>query len=189
MLAPSSCDSSTPASPAEACVVGEEEAFVALYADNVRFAWRSLRRLGVAEPDLEDACQEVFLVVHKKLGEFDPARSARAWVFGICIRVAAKYRRLAARRSQTLGDQEPEGVVSASQLDHLEHATAKRLLDQLLAELSEDQRTVFVLFELEQLPMAEVAATLQCPLQTAYSRLHAARKCLELSIDRLKHRL
>src|SRR5262245_56426035 len=67
--------------------------FSEIYNEQVRFAWRALRRFGVSDAEVEDACQDVFVVVHAKLDTFDWSRSLRAWIFGISVRVAAKYRR------------------------------------------------------------------------------------------------
>lgn len=150
-------------------------AFRELYQDNAAFVWRSLRRLGVAPAHLEDACQEVFVVVHRKLASFD-GQSPRSWLFAIALRVAADHRKRAfVRREQATGDVEGE-VVSAPQHAAVERVQAREFLEKVLDELDDDKRAVFVLFELEGLGMNEIALAVGCPLQTAYSRLHAARR-------------
>ena len=138
--------------------------------------WRALRRLGVREPDIEDQCQEVFLVVHRKLPEFEGRSKLSTWIYGICVRVASDYRRRAHVRRERGEDHLPEGRQSAPQIHDLERAQARAMLDAALAALDDDKRAVFVLFEIEQIPMTEVAEAVACPLQTAYSRLYAARK-------------
>jgi RNA polymerase sigma-70 factor (ECF subfamily) len=145
--------------------------------------WRVLRRLGVREADVEDQCQEVFVVVHRKLAEFEGRAQLATWIYGICLRVASDYRRRAhVRREEPTADL-PEEQHSPPQPKLLERAQARALLDAALAELDEDKRAVFVLYEIEEVPMAEVAQAAGCPLQTAYSRLHAARKKVQASLS------
>src|SRR5215831_12264435 len=68
------------------------------------FVWRALRRLGVAERDVEDVCQEVFMVVHRKIGEFEGRSTVRTWVYGIAIRVASDYRKRSHVRREVVTD-------------------------------------------------------------------------------------
>lgn len=136
---------------------------------------RSLRYLGVAESDLDDAAQEVFLVVHRRLDSFEERSTLRTWLYGICVKVAAAQRRRAARREDPV-EQVPERPVLPEQHAALERTEARRRLSQVLNQLDEDKRAVFVLFEIERLPMKDVASALSIPLQTAYYRHQAARK-------------
>ena len=153
--------------------------FDAIFAGYSRFAWRAFARLGVQSRDLPDVCQEMFLVVHRKLPEFDPGRgSLRAWVYGICVRVASDYRRRHPNRREAPLDQQPSLAVQPGQDAALQDRRAWSKLARVLGELDAPKREVFVLYELEALPMAEVAAVLACPLQTAYARLHAARRAV-----------
>lgn len=161
--------------------------FRQLYLDHAAGAWRALRRLGVREADVEDACQDVFVVIHEKLGRFDRARPLRPWVLGICVKVAAKYRRRAHVQREAMTDA-PFAITEPLQPQALEARQARELLEHILARLTDEQREVFVLFELQELPMTEVAAIVEVPLQTAYSRLHAARKRVEAQIERLQSR-
>lgn len=156
----------------------DQARFADLYFQNVAFVWRSLRRLGVREADAPDLCQEVFCVVHDKLQEFD-GRSPKGWLFVICTRVAAKFRRRASARREQMTDELPEIAVAPEQRDELERRAARELLQSVLEQADEKQRAVFILYELEELTMAEVARIVDCPLQTAYSRLHAVRRRLE----------
>jgi len=141
------------------------------------FVWRTLRRLGVREADIDDVCQEVFVVVVRKLPEFEPRASIKSWLYGICIRSAAAHRRKAPVRrevpteSPEEGSAAPGGGPEAS----LESREALVILDRALEALDADKREVFVLYELEELAMSEVAQIVGCPLQTAYSRHSAAR--------------
>lgn len=159
-------------------------AFADVFRENVPFAWRCLRRLGVAPGDVEDVCQDVFLVVHAKLGAFDHRSSVRAWVYGICVRKASDYRKLARNRREQVTDDVPDRGVADDQGESIDRARALAFLDRTLAELDDDKRAVFVLYEIEGLAMSEIAQAIGCPLQTAYSRLHAARKHVELAAHR-----
>lgn len=162
-------------------------AFADVYGENAAFVWRSMRRLGVRPGDVEDTCQEVFLVVHAKLSEFRGG-SIRAWLFAIAARVAADYRKRSFVRREATGDDMPDVATPEAQTAAVERAQALSLLDAILASLDDDKRSVFVLFELEQMPMQEVAAAVGCPLQTAYTRLHAARAQVNAAIERSKKR-
>jgi RNA polymerase sigma-70 factor (ECF subfamily) len=154
-----------------------------VFEEHAPYVWRALRRLGVAEADADDVCQDVFIVVHRKLGTFHGG-SLRTWLYGICLRVASEHRRRPHRRREEVVEAVPDAGVDASQEDDLERRRALVLLDEALDQLDDAKRAVFVLFELEQLPMVEVAEAAGCPLQTAYSRLHAARKIVEASLAR-----
>jgi RNA polymerase sigma-70 factor, ECF subfamily len=188
-FAPDSSDSSgsSGASPSPSASEPTAICFRTAYDENVRFVWRSLRRLGVHPSDVEDACQEVFLVVHKRLDSFDRDRSLPAWIFGIAFRVAAKYRRRAHVRYEQ-AEAAPEDVAAAvsapDQSASVQKRQAMERLDRILSELNDSQRAVFMLYELEQLSMNEVATLVDCPLQTAYSRLHTARKHVQAAIAR-----
>src|SRR5262245_7511078 len=129
------------------------ESFPEVFRAHAPLVWRALRRLGVREADVEDQCQEVFVVVHRRLGEFEGRSRLGTWIYGICLRVASDYRRRAHVRRE-----EPDGGVadertSAPQLRAIEQAQARDLLDAALAELDDDKRAVFVLYEIEQIAM------------------------------------
>jgi RNA polymerase sigma-70 factor, ECF subfamily len=150
--------------------------FTGIFREHAPFVWRVLRRLGVAETDVEDASQEVFLVVHRKLGEFEGRSSVRTWIYGICVRVASDHRRRAHLRRERVTDAPPELAFVPRQTSKIQRLEALAALDVALAALDDDKRAVFVLYEIEELSMADVAEAVGCPLQTAYSRLHAARR-------------
>lgn len=158
--------------------------FDEVFREHAPLAWRALRRLGVREADIEDLCQDVFVVVHRKLPEFEGRAKLSTWIYGICVRVAADHRKRAHLRHESSSDAVPEGRQSAPQLNDVAQHQARALLDAVLAELDDDKRAVFVLYEIEELPMAEVAVAVGAPLQTAYSRLHAARKFVTEAIAR-----
>jgi len=152
------------------------------------FVWRALRRLGVREADIEDVCQEVFVVVHRKLGEFEGRSSLRTWIYGICARTASDYRRSARVRREIVTDAPPDAPADGRQHEALALREARAKLDRILDQLDDDKRAVFVLYEIEELTMNEVAEALSCPVQTAYSRLHAARKVVEAGVEKERAR-
>ena len=148
--------------------------FSEIFQAEVRFLWRALRSLGIPEADTDDLCQEVMIVVHRRLHEFK-GHSLRGWLYGICVRVASDYRRSARVRRRSR-EPVPEQIVQAvAESD----AEAKRLEARLLSALDEleyDKRVVFVLYELEELTLREISEALSTPLQTIYSRLNSARE-------------
>jgi RNA polymerase sigma-70 factor (ECF subfamily) len=150
--------------------------FAAVFREHAPYVWRVMRRLGVREADAEDLCQEVFVVVHRRLGEFEGRSSLRTWIYGIAFRVASYHLRRAHVRREQPTEELPEERRSAPQIAEVEREQARAMLDLALRELDEDKRAVFVLYEIEGLEMKDVAEVVGCPLQTAYSRLHAARK-------------
>jgi RNA polymerase sigma-70 factor (ECF subfamily) len=167
---------------ADATTPVAEAAFPRLFQELAPFVWRALRRLGVQERDCEDVLQEVFLTVHKKLPEFEQRSSLRTWVYGICLRKAQDYRRLA-RVTREVGEQGRELSASApNQEQTLEVNRARALLDSILDQLDDDKRAVFVMFEWEALSMSEVAGLVGVPVQTAYARLYAARKHVQAAL-------
>lgn len=142
------------------------------------FVWRVLGRLGVHQADLHDASQEVFLVVHKRLDSFEGRSSVKTWIFGICARVGAAFRRKIHRWPEI---DEEASVLATDQApdDAIDSLRLRERLRRALGTLDDEKRAVFVLYELEDLSMPEIAEAVGCPLTTAYSRLHAARKVVK----------
>lgn len=143
---------------------------------------RTLRYLGVPESDLMDAAQEVFLVVNRRFREFEGRSSLSTWIRQICLRVALSTRRRRGRRREDVLEQPPDPGVDADQHARVERGEQRLLLNRLLEALDDDQRAVIVLYEIELLPMREVAETVGCPLQTAYSRRKAALERLRAAL-------
>ncbi|MDB4976631.1 MAG: polymerase sigma factor RpoE [Myxococcaceae bacterium] len=158
--------------------------FDAVVAEHGPYIWRVLRRLGVRPSDVEDVWQETFIVVHRKLDAFEGRSQLRTWLSAIAVRVASDYRNRAHRRREQATDEVPDGGTAASQHEDLVEQERRALLDRLIGELKPEQREVIVLYEFAELPMQEVAEALGCPLQTAYSRLHAGRRALEQAARR-----
>jgi RNA polymerase sigma-70 factor (ECF subfamily) len=159
--------------------IASKASFREIFLEHAPFVWRALKRLGVHWADADDVCQEVFLVAFRKLATFDGSSSMRTWLYGIAIRVASESRRRVSRRREEVTDRLPEESTPALQAEAIERRQAIELVDRALEHLDADKRAVFVLYELEEVPMAEVAMALGCPLQTAYSRHRAARKIVE----------
>ncbi len=141
------------------------------YAD---FVWRSLQRCGLSSVDLEDAFQEVFIVVHRKLGSFRGHSKMTTWLFGICLRVAKKQRRFALFRRFTV-ESAPDQADPITPERNLERRQASQQVERILRRMSPEQRAVFTMFEIERLDCSEIADTMGVPIGTVYSRLHAAR--------------
>jgi RNA polymerase sigma-70 factor (ECF subfamily) len=152
--------------------------FDEVYAAHFAFVWRILRTFGVPEAALEDAAQDVFVVVHRRLPEFEGRAAITTWLFAIARRVASAHRRKD-RRTDPL-DEEPAG--SADTFAALSRAQAAATVMGILDTMDEDKRIVFALVELEQLSVPEVARMLDLNLNTAYSRLRLARHAFELAV-------
>lgn len=159
--------------------------FRALVSAHFDFVWRSLRRLGVASADVDDAAQEVFLVLARRLDDLDDSRE-RAFLFATSLRVAATRRRSVRRRPEHALDELeelPETGLSPEELSELYRA--RGLLDQILESMSLELRSVFVLAELEELSAPEIAGVLEIPLGTVSSRLRSARESWKSAVKRL----
>lgn len=147
---------------------------VSIVLDYSSFVYRVLMHLGVGRDRLEDASQEVFLVVLDGLARFEERSSVRTWIYGICRNVAHAERRLLGRLEIPTEDL-PETVVQPAQEGAVWIKRAHERLLAALAELEEEQRQVFILFEIEEWSMEEIAALCGTPLRTCYSRLYSAR--------------
>jgi RNA polymerase sigma-70 factor, ECF subfamily len=162
-----------------------------IHESHADFVWCSLQRLGVRPADLEDALQEVFVVVFRKLASFDGSSRLSTWLFGISMRVASAYRRKAyRRRERTVLDL--EAVAGASSVDDPEEALveqqARARLARVLDELEPARRAIFVMFEIESIGCHAIAEQLGLPLGTVYSRLGAARVDFSKAALRLRRR-
>ena len=186
MAEPSPAGDGHAASSAVGATLRIEDVYDA-YAD---YVFRSLRRLGVPESVLKDALQDVFVVVHRRLAEFHAAEHVKRWLFVIALRVASNHRRSLRRRWSRFAsapelDIERVAAGRAEEpLELAEHAERIRLFYALLESLDDDKRSVFVLAELEQLSVPEIAATLGLNVNTAHARLRAGRQRFEQALRR-----
>jgi RNA polymerase sigma-70 factor, ECF subfamily len=158
--------------------------FEAIYEDHFQFVWRSLRRLGVADENLDDAIQDVFLAVHRRLGDFEARSSIKTWLFGFALRVARDYRRRAARKGglDPLEGSLPDAAPGPH--EQLEHVESLRLIDAVLGELDDIKREVFIMSEIEQMSAPEMAEVLGLNVNTVSSRLRLARRAFEIALER-----
>jgi RNA polymerase sigma-70 factor (ECF subfamily) len=166
--------------------------FAEVYETYVRFVWRTLRRLGVPDKDCDDATQDVFVVVHRRLPEFRPEAPLKHWLFRITSRIARDHRRSDRRKNPKehglvpVAHDDIEDPQQPSPVDSAERSAAARLIRDLLQELDEPKREVFILAELEQMTAPEIAQALEIPLNTAYSRLRRARAEFEAALGRYR---
>jgi RNA polymerase sigma-70 factor, ECF subfamily len=164
--------------------------FDAIYETYVDFAWQTVRRMGVCPADADDVVQEAFVVVHRRLAEFEGRAQIKTWVFKILVHLVRHYWRTHQRRP---GDQAADDLAQIQSLaaGHdpaaaLERVEALRILDRLLAELDVDKREVFVLAEIEQMTAAEIAEIVEANPNTVASRLRAARQEFEKALLRFR---
>jgi RNA polymerase sigma-70 factor, ECF subfamily len=157
-----------------------------IYQTHAALAWRTLRRLGVHEAALEDALQDVFLVVHRRLSEFEGRAAVKTWIYSIVLRVAKDHRRA---RTRHLARMDRLFHLLNSDVDATndpayaaERHEANQLMHVLLAKLPEDLREVLVLVELEDLTIRQASESLGINLRTGQRRLRAAREALDASL-------
>ena len=159
--------------------------FDAVYAAHVGFVWRIVRTFGVPEALLEDAVQDVFVVVHRRLPEWEGRAAVTTWLFAIARRVASVHRRRADKRTRELPMEQIDQASEPRAADpfaDLARAQAAATVLAILERIDEDKRIVFALVELEQLSVPEVARMLELNLNTAYSRLRLARAAFEAAV-------
>jgi len=164
--------------------------FEEVYRRHFQFVWRTLRYLGVRTADLPDVAQEVFLVVHRRLPDFDSRALVTSWLFRICMNASRNERRRAHVRREQLN---PEAIASVAEeapnpTSRLEAHEDAILFEAALDSMALEQRAVFVLFELVGMSGADMAETLEIPLGTAYSRLRLARDAFRRAIVRERAR-
>ena len=153
--------------------------FTQLYEDNFAFVWRSARMLGMPADAVDDAVQDVFLVAHRRLADFEARSNPRTWLFAIAMRVVSDHRRSRRRRFRLLeraltletppSSTPYEAAISAEQRDMLLTA---------LERLPDEQRAVFILAEVEEMSAPEISGALDVNVNTIYSRLRMARRAM-----------
>ncbi len=168
--------------------------FHAVYEQMVEFVWQAARRMGVRDADAEDVVQEVFVIVHRRLAEFEGRAQLKTWVFKILAHVVKHYFRTHARKPGDVASvtgREIQALVA--QPDHgpagaLERMEALRVVDHLLSQLDDDKRMVFVLAEIEEMTLLEIADIVDANANTVASRLRVARKDFEQALSRFRAR-
>ena len=161
-------------------------AFDDVYARYFPFVWRCLRSLGVAEAGLDDAAQDAFVVVHRRLAGFRGESSLRTWLFGIVRHVAANHQRGLRRKGARQEPLAPDHVSPGpGPLERAQDAEAAAFVGAFVAGLDRKKRELFVLAVLEEMSMPEVAAALSIPLNTAYTRLRSLRAAFQGALARV----
>jgi RNA polymerase sigma-70 factor (ECF subfamily) len=163
-------------------------AFDELYKAEFPYVWRTLRRLGVAPADIEDLVHDLFVVVHRRLEDYDRRRPIRPWLFGIAFRLASENRRRARNRHEvpTSSVDPPAKAPTADAM--IESDERRRLVLGCLQVLSLDQRAVLILVDIDGEAPADVAASLKIPIPTVYSRLRVARGKFAAAVRRARLR-
>jgi RNA polymerase sigma-70 factor (ECF subfamily) len=163
--------------------VGAQDCFE-VYQRELNYLLRSLRRMGVPYSELEDVVHEVFLVMHRRWADYDRSRALRPWLFGIAFRVAASQRR---RFQREVLDETADAEDAGPRPDDAAMvAQARRTVLRALAKIPLERRAVFVMHDIDEIAMREIAEQLSIPLFTAYSRLRKARKEFEAAVKRLE---
>ncbi len=152
-----------------------------VYRSHAGFVWRVLRRLGVADAALEDVVHDVFLVVHRRLHEYDGRASLTTWLFGVARGVASNHRRGLARAQRKLSVAPTPSAGPDPELG-TEQAQLAAFVREFLGALAEDRRLLFELVDVEGLKVPEVAEALGINLNTAYARLRATREQLSRAL-------
>ena len=160
--------------------------FEQIYYEHTAFVWRNALRLGVPASSVEDVVQDVFIVVQRRMGDFDRRTAMRSWIFGILSNVVRHHRRTSQRKDARCVSLEQDAAQEVSELQgnlnpskQAEHAERVRLLEKLLAELDQDKRTLLVLSELEGWTLREIAEHLGSNTNTVFSRLRAAKRAFD----------
>lgn len=157
------------------CVRGDRAAWRQLHREYYPIAVAFLRKLGVRENDVDDAAQEVFLDTHRYLGQFRGEAQLKTWLYRLCITQARRVRRrrVLAAAFRKLLEREPEEALGYGPFCE---QRARRRIELALGALSESERVVVVLCEMEGLPGKQAAEILGCKEATLWRRLHYARK-------------
>ncbi|HET7538746.1 MAG TPA: sigma-70 family RNA polymerase sigma factor [Polyangiaceae bacterium] len=167
----------------------DEQRLASLMQEHFDFVWRSLRRLGLSPADADDGAQEVFFVASRKLDAIAPERE-RAFLFGSVLKVASTRRRSLRRRPELadleLEERDEQSAPGPERLAEL--ARARQLLQGLLDEMDVELKAPFVLFELEEQTVPQIADLLGLPIGTVSSRLRSARQQFRAAVRRLQAR-
>ncbi len=160
--------------------------FQAVYAKYFDFVWATARRLGVETSAVDDVVQEIFIAVHGSLPSVQRPEALKSWIYSVARRTISNHHRaLRARggKGNTVVDEQLESS-QPTPFEVTQKNSDLQVLANLLSELDEPKREVFALVELEEMSVPEVADALDIPVNTAYSRLRAARLAFEAAVAR-----
>lgn len=160
--------------------------FQTVYSKYFDFVWATARRLGVDSAAIDDVVQEIFIAVHGSISTLQRPEALKSWVYSVARRTVSNHHRAVRARGgkgSTVVDDELESN-QPTPFEVTQKNADLQLLANLLAELDEPKREVFALVELEEMTVPEVAEALEIPVNTAYSRLRAARLAFEAAVAR-----
>jgi RNA polymerase sigma-70 factor (ECF subfamily) len=163
-------------------------AIAEIYDAHFRFVWRCLRSLGVPDAALDDALQDVFVVVQRKLSTFEGRSELRTWLYAIALRIGRRYRARARLDGGGVELQEEEPFAGGDGESVLEQTERLALARSALDALDDEKREVFVLAQVEQMSAPEIAAITGVSVNTVYSRLRAARSAFAAEVRRIEAR-
>jgi RNA polymerase sigma-70 factor (ECF subfamily) len=169
--------------PSPAPGLSADEACLDAFQKELDYVYRTLRRLGTAPSEIDDLAQEVFLALRRCWDDYDPTRPLRPFLFGISFRIASAYERKR-RREVAFGIVEV-GDTGPGPDDALQSKQARALVIAALERIPLPRRAVLVMHDIDDVPVSQVAAVLDIPLFTVYSRLRKARRELEAAIRRM----
>jgi RNA polymerase sigma-70 factor (ECF subfamily) len=149
--------------------------FDALFVAHYGFVCRALHAMAVDAASVEDLAQEVFVVLHRRLSDYDRQRDVRSWLWGIARRVASMHERTKSRAQRKLRAI-PEASTPSGPAERVELREDAEFVRSVLAAMPEEQRDVFVLTEIESMSAPQIADALGLKLNTVYSRLRTARE-------------
>lgn len=162
--------------------------FDEVYRSELSYVLHSLRRLGVSDAELEDVAHDVFVTIHRHLGEFDPSRPLRPWVFAFVYRIGRDHRRLARHKNEVGGSEKQPPDTAPTPDEQLDDERLRRLLSEALDSLDIEKRRLIVMHDIDGTPVTEIAKALDVPLNTAYSRLRLARAALEKALENARRK-
>lgn len=162
-----------------------EDALRRIYETHYDFVWRSALRLGAPRDAADDVVHDVFLVVARRLSEFEGRASIKTWLFAIAVRVLQRRRRDRARHMRRIEAVQEVSAV-APRKDAFAQSEAAELLHRLLDQLDDDKRIVFILSELEGMTAKEIGRAFGLKEGTVYSRLRAARERLQRAAEEVQ---
>lgn len=158
--------------------------FDAVYRDGFSFVYRLLRYFGTREEDVEDLAHDVFVVVHRRLPEYDMNRALHPWLFGITYRVLRRHRERGARRAAIDAKRKDEATPPPSAEQQCRDRQSWQRLCEALRQLPFEQQAVVILHDVEEQSAPEIAAALKVSVNTVYSRLRLARKRLATTLTK-----
>ena len=150
--------------------------FEQVYAEHYRFVWRTLKAFGLPSATVEDAVQDVFVVVHRRLPDFEGRSSIRTWLFRIARWVVTYERRRARSKPAHEPIDDDVGDAAPDPYERVARSEGLRALERVLLRMDEEKRLVFVLMDIEEMKAHEVAELFEINVNTVYSRLRLARE-------------